>query len=149
MVLVYMVNIMRRVRKSISVIVDMKEEEVKVMVDGVEAAKAQFTLDCTQIMVTDVGTENAYQKCGYGRLLFDALKVISNQKKMPLILWSLDDAIPFYEKIGLLHLNDLEVQKRVIFGNLKTTEDIASKIDEDDFIWIPQSLNKRKPIIYM
>lgn len=145
----YMVNVMRRARKEISIIVDMKAENVKIMVDGKEAAKAEFTLDGTQIMVTNVGTEEVYQKSGYGRLLFDALKVISNQKKMPLILWALDDAIPFYEKIGLLHLSDPEVQKQVIFGNLKTQEDIATKIDGDDFIWIPQSLYRRKPIIYL
>jgi len=145
----YMVNIMRRVRKEISIIVDMKAENVKIMVDGTEAAKAEFILDGTQIMVTNVNTENAYQKSGYGRLLFDALKCISQQKKMPLILWSSDDAIPFYERIGLLHLDNPEVQKRVIFGNLKTREDIATKVDGDDFIWIPQSLNRRKPIIYL
>jgi hypothetical protein len=149
MVLAYMVSIMRRVRKQISVIVDIKGAEVKVIVDNEEAAKAQFVFDEAQIIVTDVGTDDAYQKCGYGRLLFDALKIISNQKKMPLILCSLDDAIPFYEKIGLLHLNDPEVQKKVIFGNLKTKDDIESKVDEDDFIWIPQSLNRRKPIIYL
>lgn len=140
---------MRRVKKEISVIVDMKEENVRVMVDGFEAAKAEFTLDDTQIMVTNVDTENAYQKSGYGRLLFDALKCISQQKKMPLILWSLDDAIPFYEKIGLLHLDNPEVQKRVIFGNIKTQKGISKKVDNDDFVYIPQSLNKRKPIIYL
>lgn len=145
----YMVNVMKRVKKHVHVTVDMKAENVIVTVDGVEAAKAEFTMDDTQIMVTNVNTEEVYQKSGYGRLLFDALKVISNQKKMPLILWALDDAIPFYEKIGLLHLNDPEVQKRIIFGNLKTPEDIATKVDGDDFIWIPQSLNRRKPFIYL
>jgi hypothetical protein len=145
----YMVNVMRRVRKEISIIVDMKAENVKIMVDGTEAAKAEFTLDGTQIMVTNVNTEDVYQKSGYGRLLFDALKCISQQKKLPLILWSSDEGILFYEKIGLLHLNNPEVQKKVIFGNLKTQEDIATKVDNDDFIWIPQSLNRRKPIIYL
>lgn len=143
-----LVTNMRRVRKNISVIMDIKGEEVKVMVDGQEAAKAQFKFDDTQIMVTDVDTEEVYQKCGYGRLLFDTLKVIAEQKKKPLILSSLNDAIPFYEKIGMLHLNNPEIQRRIIFGNLKTKKDIASKIDEDDFIWLPQHLN-RKPIIYL
>jgi len=142
------VSNVRRVRKNISVIVDIKGEEVKVIVDDKEAAKAQFKFDGTQIMVTDVETEEVYQKCGYGRLLFDILKVIAEQKKKPFILWSLDDAISFYEKIGMLHLNDPEVQKRVIFGNLRTKEDIASKVGDSDFIWIPSHLN-RKPIIYL
>jgi hypothetical protein len=146
-----MVSIMRRVKKQIIVTIDMEQEEVKVMVDGQDASTAQFTIDGSQIMVTSVDTEKVYRKCGYGRLLFDGLKCVANQKKMPLILWSSDYAlgIKFYEKIGFLHLNNPEVQKRIFFGNLETAEDIAAKIDEDDFIWIPQSLNKRKPIIYM
>lgn len=139
---------MRRVKKTVSVIVDMKEETVRVMVDGFEASKAEFTFDGSQIMVTDVSTENKYQKCGYGRLLFDALKLISEQKKMPLILWSLDTAIPFYEKIGLLHLDNPEVQKRVKFGNIKKDK-IIERVDDDDFIWIPQSLYRRKITIYL
>jgi hypothetical protein len=66
---------------------------------------------------------------------------------LPLILDSLDDAVSFYEKVGMLHLNDPEIQKRVIFGNLKTAKDIAEKIDYDDFIWIPKM--SRKPILYL
>jgi hypothetical protein len=136
---------MRRVKKIVSIIVDMKAEEVKVMVDEVEAAKALFTFDGTQILVSNVNTEGVYQKCGYGRLLFDALKCIAQQKRLPLVLDSLDDAVPFYEKIGMLHLNNPEVQKLVIFGNVKK-KDYAEEIDNDDFVWIPKRL-KRKPVI--
>lgn len=139
---------MRRIRKSMSIITDMKEGTVTVMVDGQEAATASFMFDQTQIRVTDVSTEEVYQKCGYGRLLFDALKCIAQQKKIPLLLWSSSEGIPFYEKLGLLHLNNPEVQKKVIFGNLKTKKDIAEKIDEDDFVWLPQHLNT-KPILYL
>ena len=114
------VNVMKRVKINLFVIVDMREETVVVMVDGLEVSKAEFTLDDTQIMVTDVGTNKKYQKCGYGRILFDALKLVSEQKKMPLVLWSLGSAVSFYEAIGLLHLNDSEVQKRVLFGNVET-----------------------------
>lgn len=138
---------MRRVRKNVSLSVDLKDEVVKVIVDGIEVAKAEFTVDGNQIMVTDVSTEEKYQKCGYGRLLFDGLKLISEQTKKPLILWSLDSAIPFYESIGLLHLDNPNVQKMVIFGNVKKSE-LTEKVDDDDFIWIPKSL-KRKPTIYL
>lgn len=126
----------------------MKEGTVKVIVDGQEAATADFMFDETQIRVTSVDTEEAYRKCGYGRLLFDALKCIANQKKMPLLLWASTYAleIKFYEKLGFLHLNNPEVQDKVIFGNLNTNEEITEKIDEDDFVWIPQTLN-RKPIL--
>jgi GNAT superfamily N-acetyltransferase len=142
-----MVIVMRRVRKNVSLIVDLKDEVVKVFVDEVEVSKAEFKFDNTQIMVTDVSTEEKYQKCGYGRLLFDGLKLIAEQKKKPLILWALDTAIPFYEAIGLLHLDNPATQKRVIFGNIKKSK-LSEKIDDDDFVWIPKSL-KRKPIIYL
>jgi GNAT superfamily N-acetyltransferase len=150
MLLVLMVINMRRARKSMSIIMDMGEGIVKVMVDGQEAAKADFMFDETQIRVTDVSTEKVYRKCGYGRLLFDALKCVAKQKKMPLLLWSSDMAleIQFYEKLGFLHLNNPEIQRKIIFGNLDTAEEIAEKIDDDDFVWIPQTLN-RKPILYL
>jgi hypothetical protein len=136
---------MKRVKKTVSVITDLEAETVIVEVDGVEAAKALFKFDGTQILVSNVDTEEVYQKCGYGRLLLTALKCIAQQKKMPLVLDSLDDAVPFYEKVGMLHLNDPEVQKRVIFGNVKKS-DFAKEIDNDDFVWIPKGL-KHKPTI--
>jgi hypothetical protein len=138
----------KRVKKNATLTIDIENEVVKVMVDGVEASKAEFTFDSSQIMVTYVVTKKLYQKCGYGRLLFEGLKLISEQYKLPLILWSLDKAVSFYEKIGLLHLNKPEVQKRITFGNVEISE-LNKKVNSDDFVYIPQSLNKRKPIIYM
>jgi hypothetical protein len=140
---------MKRVRKNVSVILDIKAGEVKVVVDGTEAAKAEFVFDDTQIMISSVNTEKLYKRSGYGRLLFDTLKCLSNQRRKPLILWSSEEGIKFYEKIGLLHLDDPKVQKRIIFGNLNTTEEILEKVDDDDFVWIPQSLGKKKAIIYL
>jgi GNAT superfamily N-acetyltransferase len=144
-----MVNAMKRAKKEISVVVDMSGETVTVTVDGVEAAKAFFTVDGSQIMVTNVDTEEKYRKSGYGRLLMEGLKCVSNQKKLPLVLWASEMAldIKFYEKCGFLHCNDPEAQKRFFFGNLETAEDIANKVGEKDLVYIPQSLNKRKPII--
>lgn len=138
----------RRVKKKVSVVTDLEGETVIVEVDGVEAAKTLFKIEETQILVSNVNTENIYQKSGYGKLMFATLKCIAQQKKLPLLLDSLDDAVPFYEKIGMLHLNDPEVQKRVIFANVKAS-DLAQEIDNDDFVFIPQCLNKRKPVIYM
>ena len=81
------------------------------------------------------------------KLLFNALFLLAQQKKMPLILDSLDDAVSFYEKVGMLHLNDPEVQKRVKFGNV-ISKKLSEKIDNDDFIWIPKHIRK-KPIIFL
>lgn len=138
---------MRKVNHNMSVTVDMKAETVKVIVDGKEATTIEFIREDTQIMVASVDTEPPFQHYGYGRLAFGALKLISEQRKLPIVVWSLYTAIPFYERIGLLHLNDPEVQKRVIFGNIETAE-LHTKIDSYDFVYIPQSLNRRKPVIF-
>jgi N-acetylglutamate synthase-like GNAT family acetyltransferase len=139
----------RRFKKSMVIDTDLEKGVVKIFVDGrdTEVASADFVFDETQIRVTNVATSDAYKKSGYGRLLFDALKCLSQQHKKPLILWALDDAIPFYEKIGMLHLDNPSVQNRLIFGNV-TAETLADKVDEDDFVYIPQGL-KGRPTIYL
>jgi tmRNA-binding protein len=76
------------------------------------------------------------------------LKLLSEQYKLPIVLWSLDPAVPFYEQIGLLHLNNPEVQKKVMFGNVEIKE-LKEKINNNDFVYMPQSLYRRKPIIYL
>lgn len=139
---------MRCIKKSLSVLTDMKEGTIEVIVNGNKAADASFIFDGTQIRVINVDTRTIYQKCGYGRLLFDSLKCIARQKKLPLLLWSSDMGIPFYEKLGFLHLNNSDVQKLVIIGNIKSQKDLDKKLCEKDFVWIPSTM-KRKPIIYL
>lgn len=125
----------------------MDDETCKVFKNEKEVATANFSFDNTQILVSSVDTLEKYQIRGYGRLLFGALFLLAQQKKMPLILDSLDNAVPFYEKMGMLHLNDPEVQKRIQFGNIDKKHRIE-KIDNDDFIWIPRHIRK-KPIIFL
>lgn len=132
---------------NIAVDLNMAEEDVTIFVDGIKVAKTTFVFDGPILRVTDVGTEDGYEMNGYGRMMFDVLKNVARQHKMPIYVWSLDDAIPFYEKLGFLHLNNPEVQKKIIFGNL-TNEDINKKIDDDDLIWIPQSI-KGRPLLYL
>jgi hypothetical protein len=131
-----------------TVIVDMKDEVIEVIVDGKEVTKIEFINEGNQITIASIGTETPYQKCGYGRLAFEVLKLLSEQYKLPIVLWSLDPAVPFYEQIGLLHLNNPEVQKKVMFGNVEIKE-LKEKINNNDFVYMPQSLYRRKPIIYL
>jgi hypothetical protein len=132
----------------IAIDLNMVEEEITVFVDGEKVAKTYFMFDGPMIRVTDVSTEDGYKLNGYGRMMFDVLKAVARHHKMPIILWSLDDAIPFYEKIGMLHLNDPKVQERVIFANIKDDEHRNREIDNDDFIWLPKGLRGR-PLIYL
>lgn len=131
----------------VSVVLDIDGGTCKVFKNEEEVATADFCFDNTQILISDVDTVTKYHRRGYGRLLFAALFLLAQQQKMPLYLWAASNAIPFYEKIGMLHLNDSKVQKRIKFGNI-SKKDLSNKIDENDFVWIPQHLN-RKPILYL
>jgi hypothetical protein len=131
----------------VSVILDVGNGTCKVFRNGEEIATADFCFDNTQIRISTVDTIPKYQRRGYGRLMFSSLFLLAEQQKMPLYLWALDNAIPFYEKIGMLHLNNPEVQKRVIFGNI-AKEDLPEKVDDDDFVWIPPNI-KKKPKIFL
>ena len=120
----------------------MVKETVKVMVNGVEdITTIEFTLEKTQIMIASVGTEISWQESGYGRLAFDGLKLISEQYKLPIIVWSLATAVEFYEKVGFLHLSKPEVQKKVKFGNIPKSE-IKIRINDYDLVYLPKSLTK-------
>jgi len=127
---------------------NMIKEEITVFVDGKQIARTYFMFDGPMIRVADVSTDDSYQLNGYGRMMFDVLKTVARHHKMPIILWSLDSSIQFYEKIGMLHLNDPEVQKKVIFANVKDEKHLKREIDNDDFIWLPKGLRGR-PLIYL
>ena len=131
----------------IAIDLNMVDEEIIIFVDGVKVAKATFMFDGPMLRITDVRTDDIYQLQGYGRLMFSMLKTVARQHKMPIYVWALDDAIPFYEKIGLLHLNNPDVQKKIIFANIKD-KDIPNEVDEDDFVWLPKGLRGR-PLIYL
>ena len=139
---------MRKLKNNATVNIDMENEVIKIVINEIDVTTIEFTIEETQIKVATIGTEFPYQKCGYGRLAFNALKLISKQYKLPIVVWSLLPAVPFYEKIGFLHLDSPQVQKRVIFGNVEESK-LHSKVDDCDFVWLPQSLNSRKPIIYL
>lgn len=132
---------------NIAIDLNMVEGEIIIFVDGIKVAKTLFMFDGPMIRVTDVTIDDNYQINGYGRMTFDILKIIARQHKMPIYLWALDNAIPFYEKIGMLHLNNPEVQKHIIFANIKDV-DIEKQVDEDDFVWLPKGLRGR-PLIYL
>jgi hypothetical protein len=131
----------------VSVILDIDGGTCKVFKNEEEVATADFCFDNAQILISDVDTVIKYHRRGYGRLLFAALFLLAQQRKMPLYLWAASNAILFYEKIGMLHLNDPKVQKRIKFGNI-TKKDLPEKIDDNDFVWIPKKL-KQKPILYL
>lgn len=102
----------------VSVILDVGKGTCKIFRNDEEIATTDFYFDNTQIRISTVNTIPKYQRRGYGRLIFSSLFLLAQQQRMPIYLWALDNAIPFYEKIGMLHLNNPKVQKRVIFGNI-------------------------------
>lgn len=136
-------------KKNIVVKLSIKYGFIKVLADDKIITSCDFCIDGTQIRVTDLSTEGEYQRKGYGRACLDVLKILATQLKMPIILYSLTDAIPFYESVGFEHLDNKKVQSKIKFGNIKNEKDMKDKGPTDgDMIWIPKSLNK-KPIIYI
>lgn len=134
--------------EAINLRIDLKKQEVTIHADEVQVHTLSFIIDETQITVVDTDTLSGWKRKGFGRLAFDALKMIAQRLKLPIYLWSLPPAFRFYERIGFLHLNDPEVQQKIEFGNVEK-EKIFTEVDEDDFVWIPQHLKGRKPIIFM
>lgn len=128
--------------------VDMVDEEIKIFIDDREEpiSVCYFMFDGPMIRVTDIETSDGFKRSGYGHLMMNILKMISIQHKMPIYLWALDEAIPFYESIGFKHLDDPEVQKNVFFANITDERHLHKNIDHDDFIYIPKSLKGRATI---
>lgn len=128
--------------------IDMVDEEINVFLDddSEPVATTFFMFDGPFIRVTDVETRKDHQNNGFGKIMMNILKMIARQHKLPIYLWSLTESIPFYEKMGFLHLDDPEVQKRVIFANISDERHLHRCIDHDDFVYIPKSLKGRATI---
>lgn len=53
------------------------------------------------VEVTDLKVEEAYRKKGLGKLIMNIIMALANYYDKPIELTSVDDAIPFYKKIGM------------------------------------------------
>ena len=60
------------------------------------------------LFVTDLGIDRAYERQGIGkRLVQTALELAGGEKDIAIYLVANDDAIPFYEKLGMKRSDDV------------------------------------------
>jgi GNAT superfamily N-acetyltransferase len=77
-----------------------KDKITKQILQEKEIASVDFIVT-NAIEVTDLRVEEEYRKKGLGRLIMNIIMALANYYDLPIELTSVDDAIPFYKKIGL------------------------------------------------
>lgn len=77
-----------------------KEKLTKKILAEEPIATVDFVVTDT-VEVTSLAVKEEYQKRGYGRLIMDIMFSLSVFYNKPVELTSVDDAIPFYKRIGM------------------------------------------------
>ena len=63
---------------------------------------------CYWLYITDLGVDRAYERQGIGRNLMNtALKMAGGEKDIAVYLIANENAVPFYEKLGMKHADDV------------------------------------------
>jgi N-acetylglutamate synthase-like GNAT family acetyltransferase len=119
--------------------------EIKVYSGKTIIGKVGFTMSRIQIMVDTLVIYENHKRKGYGTLLIDFIKGISRMMKRPIIIFSLTEAVEFYEKMGFKKIN--EVRKNKVYNLILTYEcDEEPVIDDLNLIWIPENIRKKKDL---
>jgi hypothetical protein len=101
-----------------------------------------FTVNDQQIYVDTLNTESGYQHIGYGSIAMDIMKGFARFLEIPIILYSIHNSYPFYEKMGFMSCRNKKMKRRLI--QLKKDADAP---DELDLIWLPECLVDKKKIV--
>lgn len=101
--------------------------------------------DKVQIEACDLSTEARYRRKGYGTMLMYALMGVAKAKRKPIILWSINEAVGYYQKLGFIRLrryqNGWYKGKRVIIDNLNPHKTFTEQVKHNQFIWIPPNMH--------
>lgn len=108
--------------------------EIEIVKRGRIISSLGVVISDNQITVDSVETRDRYQRCGYGRLLMDTVKLLAEFTRKPIVLYSLADSVAFYEELEFKHINHMF--HRIDCG--------PKGVSEADMVWIPQSLEKKK-----
>ena len=81
-----------------------------------------FIIDPIQVTITELEVKRKYRRQGYGRFLVRIMQAMAEKMNKPLVLYSLDEAIGFYKKLGFKH--------------------IPSSKEKGDLYWLPKRLKK-------
>lgn len=111
--------------------------EIMVYLGDDRISKLCFTIDHDQITVSTFNTEAEYQRCGYGSIAMEVIFGLSRILRLPVVLYSSVKAVGFYQKLGFHRA------KENYWKAIKPDDEI----DDEDMIWVPQCLNRRRRII--
>lgn len=115
--------------------------EIKISKKGKVICTLGFTVNEQQIYVDTLNTDKGFRHIGYGSLAMDVVKGYSEFLEIPIILYSISNSYPFYERMGFQSCNSDKIQRRIV--QLKATE----PPDEMDYIWIPKCLSKKRKVV--
>ena len=128
-----------------NIIVRLKRGKLELKRKDVVICYSYFTLDKYQLTVTDINTTRRYRRRGYGSILMHVLMGVAKSKKVPIYLYSLSDAIKFYEKLGFVRLrryrNGWYRGKRVVIDNLNVRKTFGEQTNKTDVVWIPDNVH--------
>ena len=106
--------------------------------------EVEFICDDNQIVLTDLTAK--HRKVGYGTMIMYTMMGIAKAEKKPIVLFSLMEVVPFYEKLGFMHLSKFKKGtykgKAVRILNLNPETSFNRQIGLEDFIWVPPNLDK-------
>lgn len=106
--------------------------------------KVDFWIDETQINISNFHTSAMYRHCGYGRLMMEYMMFTAEILKLPIFLFSSEEGIPFYEKLGMEHANSPKMKKKLVAINENPKN--PHEWDSDEFIWLPRCLRRKRKI---
>jgi GNAT superfamily N-acetyltransferase len=117
------------------------------MRDGKQIGETLFMEHRTQITITDANVDEEFQRKGYGRIMLKAIMRYAQEKMKPIYLYSLEDAVPFYEALGFCRIKKWTGTCEIFIKNLNPEKPKEKQIDDTDMIWIPKG--KKKATVYI
>lgn len=122
--------------------------EVTLVKGHTPVCRVKFWVDVTHIYITNLDAHQWHRRCGYGRLTMDYMMFLAESLRKPIILYSYDETVQFYEKLGMKHLDSKAMSKKVRV--LNENPDHKHEWSDTDFIWIPNCLKRKKVLwVYM
>lgn len=118
--------------------------EVTLVKEHTPVCKIKFWVDETRIYITDLDVHERHRRCGYGRLTMDYIMFLAEVLRKPIFLYSEVEAVKFYEKLGMEHLNSPKMKRKIRV--LNENPKYKHHWDDEDFIWIPKCLRRQKRI---
>jgi hypothetical protein len=111
--------------------------EVEIMQDNVKVGKVGFTISNEKIYVDDFNVDDKFQRTGYGSIMMDVIKGLSRFTKKPIHLYSIGYSLTFYAKMGFVSVLDPQMRERLCIKK-------GSSVKENDLIWIPENIQRKK-----